>query len=166
MSDTPVDRALIHKRYDGPRLKFLVLSRSEVKRVVPDEPYVVVSVTNPGLPEAELAASPLRRDALRLQFHDMGDYGQPLRDNVLMTEEDAGAILEFVGRYAGEVGMIVCQCEAGMSRSAGIAAALSQVLQGEDRFFFANFSPNRWMYRTLIEAHEKKAQPFTGSGPE
>jgi predicted protein tyrosine phosphatase len=156
MSDLPINRELIHKRYDGPRFRFLVLSRSEVKRIAPDEPYIVVSVTNPGLPDAELAPSPLRRDVLRLQFHDMGDYGQPLRDNVLMTDQDAEAILEFVERHTGGVSMIICQCEAGMSRSAGIAAALSQVLQSEDKFFFANFAPNRWIYRTLIEAHEKR----------
>jgi predicted protein tyrosine phosphatase len=156
MPQAPFDRSLIQKRYDGPRLRFLVLSRSDVKIVAPNEPYIVVSVTNPKLPDAELAPSPLRRDVLRLQFHDMGDYGQPLRDNVLMTERDAEAILAFVAWHMDDVSMIVCQCEAGMSRSVGIAAALSQILQGEDRFFFANFAPNRWIYRMLIEAHEKK----------
>ncbi|MCU0238266.1 MAG: hypothetical protein MUC29_02410 [Pyrinomonadaceae bacterium] len=51
----------------------------------------------------------------------------------------------------GKVELIVCQCEQGMSRSAGIAAALSKILQDEDEYFLKNYWSNRWVYDLLIE---------------
>ena len=73
-----------------------------------------------------------------------------------MTEEDARTILSFIGGHLDAVEVIVCQCEAGLSRSAGIAAALSRILQNDDRYFFQRFAPNDWVYRTLLEAHQKR----------
>jgi predicted protein tyrosine phosphatase len=149
-------RTLALRTYEASR-KFVVLSRSLIEEYTPDDPYIVVSVTDPKLPEAALCDSPHCRGVLRLQFHDTGDYGQPLRDNVVMTDADAQAILAFVGAH-GDAATIVCQCEAGMSRSAGIAAALSRIAHGDDRWFFANFAPNRWVYRTIIDVHERSQQ--------
>ena len=42
-------------------------------------------------------------------------------------------------------------CEAGISRSAGIAAALSKIIDKVDTIFFKNFIPNRHIYRTIME---------------
>ena len=68
-----------------------------------------------------------------------------------MRPEDAQTILDFVQAHRQEVKLIVCQCEAGISRSAAIAAALSRVVQGEDHFFFAHYAPNDYIYNTLLE---------------
>lgn len=141
-------------RYIGPSMSFWVLSRSLVRRAAPQEPYIVISITNPGFPVAEIKESPHRLDVLSLQFHDTGDYGQPLNEQMVMTEEDARRIVAFTAGYQDRIKAIVCQCEAGVSRSAGVAAALSHWLNGEDgdRFFRANYSPNRWVYRLVSEA--------------
>jgi len=144
----------LERIYAGPRLKFLVLGRAEVATVTPDVPYIVASITDPEQPEADIAESPLRRDVLRLKFHDMGDYGQPLHDDIVMTPDDARALLTFVQTHLGEVELIVCQCEAGVSRSAGMAAALSRLIQDEDGFFLTHYWPNRWVYRTVLDAAE------------
>ena len=148
---------MVHNEYKGPCFSFLILSRSEAKRIAPTKPYIVISVTNPELPEAELFQSPLLRGILRLQFHDIEEAGQTIRNNVRMTVEDAKAILEFADRHKTEVSSILCQCEAGTSRSVAIAAALSRILQGEDKFFFANYSPNCWIYQTILETHALRA---------
>jgi len=144
------------RTYDGPLFRFVVLSRSLIRQYEPDEPHIVISVTNPGLPGAVLPDLESRRAELRLRFHDTGDYGQPLGDLIVMQDEEANAILSFIALHALDIQTIVCQCEAGMSRSAGIAAALSRILQDEDRFFYANFAPNRWVYRMLMDAHEQR----------
>lgn len=144
----------LERIYEGPRLKFLVLGRAEVATVTPDVSYIVASITDPEQPEAVIAESPLRRDVLRLKFHDMGDYGQPLHDDIVMTAQDAETLLAFVQKHLADVELIVCQCEAGVSRSAGLAAALSRLLQDEDEFFYRHYWPNRWVYRTVLDAAE------------
>jgi hypothetical protein len=51
---------------------------------------------------------------------------------------------------------IVINCEAGISRSAAIAAALSKILTGDDKVFFDQFIPNRHIYRTILTEWQKQ----------
>ena len=48
---------------------------------------------------------------------------------------------------------VVLHCDAGMSRSPGLAAALSKVLVGDDTEFFKRYRPNMRVYRTLLERY-------------
>lgn len=48
---------------------------------------------------------------------------------------------------------MVLHCDAGMSRSPGVAAALSKVLVGDDSQFFKRYRPNMRVYRTLLERY-------------
>ena len=155
MSIDPDKREMLLRTYKGEQFTFLVLGRKHVKWIAPDEPYILISITDPTTPDAKIAESEYRVDALRLKFHDSGDYGQPLRDTVVMTAEHARSILDFVNQHKNTVSTIVCQCEAGMSRSAAIAAALSHILQGQNRYFYANFEPNKWVYKTILDEHQR-----------
>ncbi len=130
----------------------MVLNRYEVATATPDKPYLVISITDPEREEAALAESPNRRAVLRLRFHDKGIRRPLAEGKVAMTPAEAQTILDFVQAHRQEVKLIVCQCEAGISRSAAIAAALSRVVQGEDHFFFAHYAPNDYIYNTLLEA--------------
>ncbi len=145
--------------YHGSAVDFLVLGRHDIETVLPDVPYLVISVADPDRAEAALAASPLQRAVLRLRFHDKSGPRAALSGKVAMTQAVAHEILAFVREHLSEVALIVCQCEAGISRSAAIAAALSQIVQGEDGFFFAHYAPNDWIYQTLLEASEENYAP-------
>lgn len=152
------DISPLQRIYRGPRMAFLVLGRTLIGSVVPEVPYLVISVTDPERSEAIFAASPLCRAVLRLQFHDTsqtldipGLEGLSLGDETAMTAVDARAILDFAASYTDQVELIVCQCEAGVSRSAGIAAALSCLMQNEDAFFFEHYWPNHHVYKLLIQ---------------
>ncbi len=138
--------------YTGPRLSFLVLNRWEAASAIPALPYAVISVTDPEREEATLAESADRRAVLRLRFHDKGTRRPLAEGKVVMTPKDAQTILDFVQAHRQEIKLIVCQCEAGISRSAAIAAALSRIIQGEDHFFFAHYAPNDHIYDTLLKA--------------
>lgn len=159
----------LQRVYHGPRMAFLVLGRSLIGSVIPKVPYLVISVTDPERSEANLAASPLCQAVLRQQFHDTsqtldipGLEGLSLANGTAMTAADAQAILTFAASYLDQVKLIVCQCEAGVSRSAGIAAALSRIVQGEDEFFFMHYWPNQFVYNLLIQeaARLQPGQPF------
>ena len=131
----------------GPNTWFLVLSRVRVARVQPNVPYVLISITDPGTDPAQIAESPLCMGVLRLQFFDVDIAYGGLR---APSEEDAEAIVQFVRRYQSMADLIICQCEAGISRSAGVAAALSRWLNGHDEEFFRRYLPNRLIYRLIL----------------
>ena len=133
----------------GPVMQFLVLGRAEVLTTTPEVPYVVISITDHGAPQAIVAPSANQRGILRLQFHD-ADTAQA--DRVIITEENAQAITDFVQQHRAQAQLIICQCEAGISRSSGVAAALSKWLNGSDAPFFRHYVPNRLVYRTVLEA--------------
>ena len=151
----------LERVYAGSRIKILVLSRVDIGEIIPEAPYIVISISDPEQPDAAIIQTTLMRAVLRLKFHDNvqtvdipGLEGMSLgpETEVIMTQEDARSILAFVREHLNQIELIVCQCEAGISRSAGIAAALSRILQGEDQFFFDKYWPNRWVYRTILDA--------------
>lgn len=156
----------LQRVYRGPRMSFLVLGRDLAGSTAPDLPYVVISITDPRRPEARLAASPLCRAVLRLSFHDSGQVidvpglqGPSLGPEEAMTAADARRVLHFVTPHLGHVKLIVCQCEAGVSRSAGVAAALSRIVQGEDEYFFTHYWPNRHVYGLLLRSADDPLRP-------
>lgn len=69
-----------------------------------------------------------------------------------MNEEHAEAIKKFVARFSNrnDVSVIV-HCDAGVSRSAGVAAALSKYYNGTDgKYFDGQYTPNMWCYRIML----------------
>jgi predicted protein tyrosine phosphatase len=84
-----------------------------------------------------------------LQFQDVNE-GQ--RDQI--TEEDAMQIVAFVMDIKEAVNNLIVHCEAGVSRSAGVAAAIQKYLTGDDTSIFSDkrYYPNMTCYRYVLEA--------------
>jgi predicted protein tyrosine phosphatase len=149
----PLDRI-----FTGPHMGFLVLSRALVRVVVPTVPYIVISITDPENDEAEIAPSPLQKGVLRLRFHDTQEIDNPalqyfsLSPDRRLSDAEARKILAFVRKHQPQIQLIVCHCEAGVSRSAAVAAALSRILQDEDDYFFEHYMPNTHVYKRLLKA--------------
>lgn len=65
----------------------------------------------------------------------------------------AKRIWDIVEHYTKLTGLCICQCEAGISRSAGVSAALASVYQGYEAeqsiFKDRRYLPNRLVYRTV-----------------
>ena len=76
-----------------------------------------------------------------------------------MSDKDAERIVEFLTRHPN-VDVIV-HCDAGISRSSGVAAAILKYLTGDDSSIFDNarLHPNMWCYRKTLNAliaHEEQ----------
>ena len=71
-----------------------------------------------------------------------------------MTEADAAKIAEFVNTAGANADRIIVHCEAGVSRSAGVAAAIMKFLTGDDKAIFNNrkYVPNMFCYRLVLDA--------------
>lgn len=136
-------------------MQFVVAGKRDIESGIPIRTaYVVISITDPGSRPARIPRSAGFRDVLRLQFHD----AIPLRnlslppEIVLMNEDHARAIWQFVERWREAVETFVVHCEQGMSRSPAVAAAICKALGGDDSWFFDEFVPNRYVYDLTMAA--------------
>lgn len=71
-----------------------------------------------------------------------------------ISEEDAKRIVKTVKEWADKVDTIYVHCDAGVSRSAGVAAAISKALTGDDEYFYTCglYVPNPLCYRKVLNA--------------
>lgn len=122
-------------------------------------PHMILSITDPNKPCADIdTANPTLKALMRLQFWDIDDIhtfvGDPRKEmfeRSLFEDSSAQRVCNFVRRHAKDVEMIICQCEAGQSRSAGLAAAISKALNGTDqKFFNGPYRPNRRVYSKTL----------------
>ena len=67
-------------------------------------------------------------------------------------EDDAKKIVEFLKKYPNTD--IIVHCDAGISRSSGVAAAIMKWATGDDSPIFKSYRycPNTWCYRKTLEA--------------
>lgn len=95
-------------------------------------------------------------DVLYLSFHDIG-----MRDakGIQMTEADALKVVDFVFKCT-DLGVeeLWVHCDAGISRSSGVAAAILKYLTGDDKRIFNNprYCPNLICYRLVLDKFIEK----------
>lgn len=146
------------------QMKIKVFSQLNVEKFYTDMPHVVISIREPDSPgykveRAKLPDNPNRIAELYLDFCDM-DCRKTTPERLtevgykLFSKEDALSILKFVKLTEPYVNLIVVNCSAGISRSAGVGASLGVLLGiGDAEFFDPNgpYRPNRFVYRTMLD---------------
>jgi predicted protein tyrosine phosphatase len=150
------------------RVEIYSLYQAAIFSQVFDEKHIIISIVSPYREGTPFKDNPNRLDILRLYFYDidsskeeskvsyddlMAQYGSGV-----FTEEQAQQIIDFVEKYKDQVELIVVHCEAGISRSAGVGAAILKQLTGDDSFIFNDnrFLPNMFVYRTLLNTWNKE----------
>jgi hypothetical protein len=115
------------------------------------ERIVVISISDPDKESPVFSENSnngiFRR--LRLHFADVEVGGENC-----ITDEQAEKIAKFVFGIRDKTDKIVVHCEAGISRSAGVAAAIMKFLNDDDFPIFDNpkYCPNRTCYRKVLNA--------------
>ena len=94
---------------------------------------------------------------LNLTFHDV-DSLKIANSYKLMafTPEMAKQVLNWVKSVVdADIELIIVQCNAGISRSSGVVAALSLIINGDDSWVFNDkrYLPNRLVYRTILQIY-------------
>jgi predicted protein tyrosine phosphatase len=144
----------------------VVFSRSQCCEVEHrDAKHIFVSISTPHDPAgpARLRTNALTLGVLQLQFYDADRaWAKDSSGNaVRVVSEDyeldmfhprhARAVLAFVDAHPNAERVVV-HCDAGLSRSPGVAAALAYVYNGDDAYFFKRHSGlNRRAYRMILE---------------
>ena len=147
------------------------VSRTMAERVSSELkiPHIIISITDPDQELADLCYNPFCVRILRLQFYDIdidrlkrntkySDSWLEPYEGGLFTETQAEQIIDFVETYKDKIEFILIHCEIGISRSAGVAAALSKIYLGEDSSYFKRsfrFVPNMLVYRSILNVAYK-----------
>lgn len=133
-------------------MKFEVMSRQNARKVSfkkDIEDCIIISITDIEKDVNHFAQNLHIKGICRVQFDDV-----EIDEVNHITRKDAEKIIAFVNSYIDKVDKIIVHCEAGVSRSAGVCAALMLIINGDDMEIFNNpkFCPNMTCYRTILTA--------------
>ena len=128
-----------------------VTSRTEIPNVIPPDGAILISITDPDSMHPRVSKD--WKAVLRQKFHDI-EYCW-FGNEVLFSADQAAEILDFVREYNPRV--VWANCDAGVSRSAGVAVALDKILSGVDS---RNLYPyyNKHVAQTLLEVFESREE--------
>jgi len=135
-------------------MRIVVTDRVRAERFVGTKPYAVISVSGPTQTPAALSDDANRVATLRLRCDDIGHYHDPTMPALMyFSTEDAEAVLDFVeGLHTPR---LIIHCEAGISRSRGIAVALAAIYG--DSFAHAEHGmPNPHIVKTILDRHHER----------
>jgi hypothetical protein len=134
-----------------PRL--LVMSREQVQRYELDSnvPHAIISIRAPFGEESRLKHQPGLLDVLRVVFDDVEEVSPHC---AAITPQQADRIVKFAERVVRcGATVLICHCEAGVSRSAATAAALAHLFGSDHRRFMdLPYFPNRLVYEEMVNA--------------
>ena len=120
---------------DEQKRKYKVMSRSACERYCRqknDKPSVIISIKSSwDRIDPDVYSSPENgvKHILPLSFDDIDKEDDP---DHCMQEGDGRAVADFINRYYDEADRIIVHCDGGISRSAGVAAAIMRVKERGD----------------------------------
>jgi len=127
------------------------LKAIEFSNISHEEKFAVISISDPDKEGPNLLNNINNGIIYRHQeyFFDV-DINQP----GCITDEQAKNIAIFANEISRKVPNLIVHCEAGMSRSAGVAAAIMKYINGNDWDVFDNpkYRPNMTCYRSVLNA--------------
>ena len=130
----------------------IALSQNEVERYITHKPYAIISITDCDVEkEPNFIQNQFLMGVLRLKFDDIENYEPGL---IRFNSAIAVKILKFVEELKDDIDILVVHCLAGVSRSAGVAAAIDDLYIQSDKRWFVIKAPNYHVYRTIINAYK------------
>jgi predicted protein tyrosine phosphatase len=87
------------------------------------------------------------------------DIEKPEEGYILFSENHAEGILEITNTFVNVVDVLLIHCTAGVSRSVGVAAALSKLLNRTDDKYFKG-CPNFHVYTTLLKYYSDNKEKY------
>ena len=137
-------------------MQYEVMSRYEARQASRQETApttAIISITDCASNKNIFYPADWLKAVLEQQFDDV-EAGSP----GCMTADQAIEVADFVLLVRKDVERFIVHCEFGQSRSAGIAAAISQYIEGNDAGIFTDgrYYPNRTCYRYVLNALKKR----------
>ena len=145
-------------------MKFFIIGEHETQSLenTLHKLHIIISYKTPDTNYTQIEYSPDCKGVLELWIHDFDELPTEEEERlfrvVYFVPSDAKKILDFVDTHKNSVEVIVCQCDAGISRSSGTAAALSLILNGDDDWVMKDkrYFPNQLIYQTILREAIKR----------
>ena len=115
-----------------------------------ERPWAAISISTLG--DFPVISEDNRKGLLQLSFADTAD---PARSDSF-TSSLAAELLDFVDEIWDRVEVLLIHCEAGLSRSPGVASALSRIYYGDDGPWVEHDFPNGLVYRLLVDENRRR----------
>ena len=157
---------------EGTKVNFRILPLHQLQDYENEtsEKHIVVQYRTPGRNYPHITYGKTCQNILTIRCHDVENpptefNNQVIRDYpdfyvppiIHFSEEDAKNIIRFVHETLDiyDIDTIVCQCDAGISRSSATAAALSKIINNDDFWVFENknYVPNNTIYKMILNAY-------------
>lgn len=134
-----------------------VRSKDWAEKYRSDKPWSAISIAT-DLDTWPILDNHNRVGLLQMAFYDICNPETLLRgvcEGQVFDKNQALQILEFVSLCWENVDSFLIHCEAGISRSPAIAAAIVHIYygSGSDNWYFQNRTPNMLVYREILRAH-------------
>lgn len=131
--------------------EIIVLSKTDAKNFRCDHPWAAISIaTYPG--DLPVLSEENCLGLLQLAFRDTTNTNHENH----FTQREAKAVLDFVEEYWDRIEVLLVHCEAGLSRSPGVAAAISYIKEGrgsDKKYFEGKYWANYLVYKTILVEH-------------
>ena len=138
-------------------MKIKVFNEEEIQHFKTEEKHIVISIQDPNYDFVKLPEQQSRLAWLGFHFYDLDKDTEVFPySRFVFNSEQAKEILKFVEDWKDSIDLICVNCCAGISRSAGVAAALSKILNGNDSYYFKQYLPNMLVYRTILTEYYGK----------
>ena len=141
-------------------MEYEIMSRKEARYASGEtiaQTTAIISITDVGSKQNEFYPASWIYAVLHIQFDDVVERGHNC-----MTKANAEKIAKFTLENFKKVERIIIHCEFGQSRSAGVAAALSQFFENHDNGistdsrYFPNWTCYKYVLRALEEIGSKE----------
>lgn len=129
--------------------QFVVRSARNAELFRSERPWAAIQISHCN--DFPVLSEENRVGSLRLVFEDTEEPDEPES----FTAAQAVEILAFVATMWDRVEVFLIHCEAGLSRSPAVAAALCRIYYDHDGGWFESIFPNRLVYRLLVETHAR-----------
>jgi len=134
-------------------IDLLVLSRTEAEVFVPAAPTAYVSIFTPGDMPAGFPHHQYICGVLKLAFPDLNIVDHPRLAPILFQPAQAASIRDFVqAAYDRGIRHFMIHCDAGISRSCGVASALDMVFNNAQELRPRYCCRNSMVERMVLEA--------------
>lgn len=142
-------------------IKIVVLPKRKIHNIenTLTEKHSIISVYTPFSEPANILKN---KNTEKILFTSFDDYDTIIdnheefwgRKQILFSYVNAKEIIDFWNEINSD--LLIVHCEAGVSRSPAIAAALSKINEEDDNFYFKNYRPNSLVYRTILNYYNFK----------
>lgn len=140
-----------------------VRSKRLAEQYQSEAPWACISVVSE-VGDWPLISGVNRVGLLQLAFHDRSSQhyvNHPLMAHTYFQKQQAEQVLDFVDQHWDNVEGFMIHCEAGISRSAAIAAAIELIKHGRgaDNLYFDQstpYVPNTHVYKVILKVWQER----------